>query len=303
MTDHSTPTPAPRIALVTDSTAEPPPHSTGKYQAAVIPLHFSLGDVSYIDGVDLDTAEFYRLFRGVGEVARSSQPSVGEFASLYSTLLEEYDAVLSVHISGRLSGTAQTAEVAAETIAPELIHVVDSRHVSVGLGLVVRAAARTIQAGHTIDEVLAATREASLNTRVYGSVPGLEVAVRGGRVSQRAARLLDMLDLKPIIAFDAEGAARVDGGRLGFDRALRSLAHRVARFAGAGAAEIAIAHADNEKAGLYLRDLIARTMGEQEIPVTQAGPVITSHVGLGAVAIGVRRLSHPISPSQEGSAT
>jgi DegV family protein with EDD domain len=281
------------IALVTDSTCDLPEADKLRYGTTAVPLHVSLGETSYLDRVDLDSAGFYRLFREAGQVARSSQPSVGEFEQVYRSLLEEREAVISVHISARLSGTVQSAISAARRVDPERVRVVDARQVSVGLGLVVQAAGEAILAGGSLDEVVAATEAAALDTRVYSALPALDVAVRGGRLSARTARLAGMIQLKPLIVFDEEGGVHTDGARLGYSRALRAVASRVAHFAGDEPARVSIVHADGPASANYARQRLQGLLGGLEIPILEAGAVITTHVGLGTVAIGVQRVKRP----------
>jgi DegV family protein with EDD domain len=281
---------AAKIALVTDSTCDMPEAERLRHRTTVVPLHVSLGATSYLDRVGLDSAGFYKRFRDAGQIATSSQPSVGEFANVYTALLESHDSVLSVHISGRLSGTVQSAAVAAEAVDPNRVRVVDSRQVSVGLGLVVQAAGEAIAAGETLEAVAAATEAAVHETRVYGAVPSLEVAVRGGRVSARVARLAGLIDLKPIIVFDDEGGAHTDGGRLGYYRALRGVVDKVTRFASGSPVRVAIVHADGLEAAQYVWQRLRMVLGELDIPILEAGAVITTHVGLGTVAVGVHRV-------------
>jgi DegV family protein with EDD domain len=253
-------------------------------------LHFELGGVDYLDKVDMDAATFYRRFREAGQIARSSQPSVGEFVSTYTSLLGDHDAVVSVHISARLSGTIESATLAADTVDAERVRVVDSRHVSAGLGLVVRATGEAILAGHDLDSVVTAAEKAVLSTRVYGAVPDLEVAVRGGRVSAPLAKVAGLIDLKPLIVFDEEGGAHVDGARLGYRRALRAMVDRVVRYGKGHPVSVALVHADGLEAAEYTRDRLVSALGLADIPVVPAGAVITTHVGLGTVAVGVQRL-------------
>jgi DegV family protein with EDD domain len=283
-----------KIALVTDSTFDLPEAAQTRYRTIMVPLHVSLGGIDYLDRIDLGPADFYKRFREAGQVARSSQPSVGEFVNVYRPLLESHDSVVSIHISQRLSGVAQTAAIAADAVDPARVRVVDSKHVSVGLGLVVQAAGEAILAGGTLEAVAAAAEAAARETRVYGAVPSLEVAVKGGRVNARVARLLGLIELKPLIVFDEEGGAHTDGARLGYSRALRAMADRVARFAADRRVRVAIAHADGVAAAEYVRQRLRQRLragfGEADIPVLQAGAVITTHVGLGAVAVAVQRL-------------
>ena len=291
-----------KIALVTDSTCDLAEADRAKYVTAVVPLHVWSGGVSYLDRVDFDSAQFYRLFREAGQAAQSSQPSVGEFVNVYKALLDDYDAVLSVHISGRLSGTVQTAELAADSVDPARVRVVDSRHVSVGVGLVVQAAGEAILAGKTLDEAVAAAKAAAGETRVYGALPALDAAVKGGRLSARAAKLAGLIELKPLIVFDEEGGVHTDGARLGYYRALRAVADRVARFAAGEPARIAIVHADGLEAAEYTRERLRRLLGDQDIPIVDAGAVITTHVGLGTVSVGVQRIKLPAAAGPAATA-
>jgi DegV family protein with EDD domain len=279
-----------KIALVTDSTSDLPEAARLKCGAIVVPLHVSVGEADYLDGVDLDCAGFYERFRKAGQLAHSSQPSVGEMENTYATLLESHDSVISVHISGRLSGTLDSAAMAAERVGPDRVRVVDSRHVSVGLGLVVQATGEAILAGGTLEAVAAAAEEAVRDTRVYGAPRSLEVAVKGGRVSARTARFAGLIELKPIIVFDEEGGAHIDGARLGYSRALRRVADKVARFASDRPVRIAIAHADGSAAAQYLSQRLRDALGEVDISILEAGAVVTTHVGLGAIAVAVQRL-------------
>jgi DegV family protein with EDD domain len=283
-----------RIALVTDSTCDLADAERVRYVTAMVPLHVWMGGVSYLDRVDFDSTHFYKLFRDAGQGAQSSQPSVGEFVSTYESLLRDYDSVISVHISGRLSGAVQTAEIAAGSVDPARVRVVDSRHVSVGIGLVVQAAGEAILAGGSLAEVAAAAEAAAGDVRVYGSVLSLDVAVRGGRLNAQAAKIAGLIELKPLVVFDGEGV-HTDGARLGYYRALRAVAERVARFAAGGPARVAIVHADGAQAAEYTRQHLRRLVGDQDFPILQAGAVITAHCGLGTVAVGVQRNAQPSS--------
>jgi DegV family protein with EDD domain len=279
------------IALVTDSTCDLPEADRERLGTTVVSLHVSLGEASYVDRVDLDSAGFYRLFRGAGQIARSSQPSAGEFQAVYTGLLEGYDSVLSVHISGRLSGTVESAASAAAAVDPARIRVIDSRHVSVGLGLVVQAAGEAIARGVTLGEAAAAAEAAAHETRVYGALPSLDAAVRGGRLSARVARIAGLIELKPIIVFDDEGGVHTDGGRLGYHRALRAVVDRVGRFAAGSLVRVAVVHADGIEAAEYTKLRLQLLFDGMDIPILEAGAVITTHVGLGTVAVGVQRIS------------
>jgi DegV family protein with EDD domain len=110
-----------KIALVTDSTCDLNETERTEYVRAMVPLHVWMGGNSYLDRLDFTPHAFFRLFREAGQAAQSSQPSVGEFMSIYKDLLKDYESVISVHISARLSGTVQTAARAAGPRAPRRV--------------------------------------------------------------------------------------------------------------------------------------------------------------------------------------
>jgi uncharacterized protein len=290
MADQQAAARAATIALVTDSTFDLPEAAQLRLGTIMVPLTISVAGHDYVDRVDLEPEAFYRLLRAGGDLPKSSQPNRAEFRRVYEALLQRFEAVVSVHLSARLSGTYQSALGAAADVDPTRVRVVDSHHVSVGLGLVVEAAGDAIRNHQGLEAVVAAAEHAARHTRVYGSTPSLEHAVRGGRVGARTARLAGLIELKPVIVFDEEGQAHTDGAHVGYRSALRGLAERTARFAAGTDARLAVAHADSPGAAEYLLEQLRRHFPEHTIPVVESGAVLATHTGPGAVAVGVRRV-------------
>lgn len=279
------------IALVTDSTMDMPEAAQLRYATVMVPLTVSIGGKTYLDRVELSSPDFYRLVRSTDELPRTSQPNRADFKRVYRALLESHEAVVSVHLSARVSGTYQSALGAASDVDPGRVKVVDARHLSVGLGLVVEAAGEAIQSGVSLDEVVAVTETAARSTRVYGATPSLDFAVKGGRVNSKVAYLAGLIKLKPVILFDEEGGVHANGGHLGYSRTIRGIARRAAEFAGDKPAKVAITHADSPAAVAYLLQQLRKRFGpDQDIPMMECGAVLSTHTGLGAVAVAVRRL-------------
>ena len=278
------------IALVTDSTFDLSEAAQLRFGTVMVPLTITVRGRTYLDRVELDSGEFYRRVRQSAELPRSSQPNRADFRRVYEALLEDHEAVVSVHLSARLSGTYQSALGAAREVDPRRVRVVDSRHVSVGVGLVLEAAGEAIRVGETLEGVVAAAEAAARNTRVYGATPSLDFAVKGGRVNSKVAYLAGLIKLKPVILFDEEGGAHADGGHLGYSRTIRGIARRAAEFAAGKPARLAITHADSPAAASYLLQQLHKRFGQQQdIPMMEAGAVLATHTGLGAVAVAVRR--------------
>lgn len=278
------------IALVSDSTCDLPEGVDHFLSLHKVPLTVTLGEEVFVDGVDITAEAFASRLGQTKLMPKSSQPPVGDFVARYRELLETHEHIVSIHISSLLSGTYQAASMAAGQVAPDRITVVDSRHTSVGLGMIVEAAGEAIARGGTPAEVVAAAEEAKAQLRMYGTIQTLDYAVRGGRVDRRVAAVAGLVELKPIIVFNGDGKANVDGGQLGFRRALKAIVKRAKEFAGNNRVKLAIVHAAAPQAGQELANYTHKAFGEGEVPVVPAGVVLTTHVGPGCVTLAVRRL-------------
>ena len=278
------------IAIVTDSTCDLPEDIANRLGVVSVPLAVTIDGHTYRDGVDMTALEFYRRMRAARELPKSSQPAVADFVATYERLLEHHEGIVSLHIAGALSGTVQAAAVAAQAVDPARIRVIDSCKVSVGSGLLVEAVAEAIRAGVGLDEVERRARATRPQIKVLGTTSTLEYAVRGGRVSPRAARLIESAHLYPIIAFSDEGKAGKGGASLGFNGALRAIVRRALRFAGDGPARAMVVHTDALEAAETVAERLASGLGVSDVPVVRGGPVVATHVGLGCVSLAVRRL-------------
>ncbi|MFQ5857567.1 MAG: DegV family protein [Anaerolineae bacterium] len=145
------------IAIVTDSTCDLPASLRQAYDFTVIPVHIYFDTEDFLDGVTIDAASFYRRIAETAVIPTTSQPSVGEFARLYRELAENgADEIISLHITGRLSGTVRSAEMAAREVAGEVkVHVFDSAGGSAGLGYMAMEATEAVKAGKSAEEILA----------------------------------------------------------------------------------------------------------------------------------------------------
>ncbi len=279
------------VALVTDSTCDLPELEALGLHVYTVPLSVRFDADSYRDGVDLAPAAFFQKLAAAPALPTTSQPAAGDFQRLYQTLLDRYEAVVSVHIAEAISGTFQAARAAAEQVDPERIHVIDSRQVSVGLGLVAAALGQAIARGAAMDELVATGEAVRGDVRIFGSTPTLAHAVRGGRVDAKVAWVLEHLGLKPLIHFDALGKPYKGGVAVGFKAAMRKLARQAAAWAGPDPVRALVVHAAAPESGTYLAARAASALGLDDVPTVPAGSVLGNHVGPGAVALAVQRRS------------
>ena len=274
---------ASRIAIVTDSTADLPPDLAAARSITVVPLTLHFDGRSLLDGVDITPGEFYRKLPTATTHPTTSQPSPGRFAETYTALLKEHEAVVSIHISEKLSGTLASARQAADMTEPKRVHVIDSEVVSMSLGLLVLVASALAQQGLDAAAVERRIVEMKPNFHTYFSVATLEFLRRGGRIGRASALLGSVLRVKPVLCIRDGLVTPLERVRT-FDRALNrviELTREVDR--GKGLCLIvghADAQADAERVGRALEP-IADTLMIQPL-----GPVVGAHAGPGVVGVG-----------------
>ncbi|HEV2027238.1 MAG TPA: DegV family protein [Candidatus Dormibacteraeota bacterium] len=271
------------VAIVTDSTSDLPPQLTSSRSITVVPLTLNFEGKTLLDGVDIQPDEFYRRLPSATTHPTTSQPSPGRFAEAYSSLLADHDAVVSIHISEKLSGTYASARQAADMTDPKRVRVINSELVSMSLGLITLAAAALASGGADAPTIEAKVLDMRSQIQTYFSVATLEFLRRGGRIGRASALLGSVLQLKPVLCIRDGLVTPLERVRT-FDRALNRvvvLTREVDR--GQGVCVIvghADAEADAERIGRELEP-IAETLMIQPL-----GPVVGAHAGPGVVGVG-----------------
>ena len=200
------------VRVVTDSTADLEAEVAARQGITVVPLSVHFGDEVFQDGVSLSKDEFYRRLAGSAILPRTSQPSAAAFQAAYVGL-REAEAIVSVHIGGKLSGTVNAARLGARLLGPggAPVEVVDTDQVSMGVGHAALAAAEAAAGGAGAAAVAAAAREGARRSRVLLFVDTLEYLQKGGRIGRARALLGTMLRTKPLLQLvdgEIEGIAR-----------------------------------------------------------------------------------------------
>lgn len=273
------------LHIVTDSTSDILPSEAERIGVRVVPLTVRFGEQQFRDGVDLGSADFYaRLARG--GTPTTSQPAPEAFAAVYRELLAgEGDRVLSIHISQRLSGTLQSATIAAQE-HPGRVAVVDSGSVSMGIQFLVRAALRDRAAGVDADTTVRNTEARQARVMVYVLLDTLTYLHRGGRIGAAQAFLGGVLSVKPLLRISAgevHPQARVRNRRQGIDRMLALLA-------GAGPLEaVGTMHSGAPALLDEVRPRLAAAWPELDLATGEIGPVVGTYAGPGALGVACLR--------------
>ena len=276
---------AENTAVVLDSTADLSEPEKRYANWRLVPLYVRFGDETFREYVDLSAEEFYARLRDASEPPKSSQPTPGDFSSVFAEL-EGYEKVLCVMISAKLSGTAESARLGAESSGDERVTVIDSAVASGGTVILADALQRRLERGTTEEELLDAVERFKRDRGLLFTVETLEYLVRGGRIGKAQGLAGQLLSVKPILAFDDGVVAPLKRVR-GRAKALAELERLfVDATEDSPNLHVGIGHAaaPGDAEGLVQRVQAARPRASLDI-VTTLGPVIGTHGGPGTLGL------------------
>jgi DegV family protein with EDD domain len=270
-------------AIVLDSTSDFPEAAERFANVRVVPLYVRFGDDTYRDRIDIDPHEFYERLRVAKVLPTTSQPTPQDFLDTYEQLAG-YERIYSLHLSAKLSGTYQSAALAAAEAAGDRVVVVDTGSASAAIGMLALALQRRLQRGAQDDEVDALVDRFRRRSRVVFTVDTLEFLQKGGRIGRGQALAGTLLNVKPILQI-SEGEVVPVGRVRGRQKALQEFGRIfTADTVNTAGLRVAIAHADSEAWVDVIKDLVrrARPLAEIEIVAT-LGAVVGTHAGPGCV--------------------
>ncbi|HSP29058.1 MAG TPA: DegV family protein [Ilumatobacteraceae bacterium] len=278
-------TSAATVHVVTDSSCDLPADMADGLDISIVPLTIRFGDDEFIDREELSTAEFWTRCVNSDTLPETAAPAPGQFEQTYrAAAANGATAVLVVSLSSALSGTMQSAQLAARTVIDDPtidldVRVIDSRTLSMGLGTIVLACARAARDGAGIDEVEALARDLADRTRVFAALDTLENLKKGGRIGNAKALLATALSIKPIIEVTG-GVVEQAGKQRTRSKALAHLVDKVQSYQG-NIENLAVLHADCSDIDLFV-DMLGHP---DDIVVGDIGPVIGTHGGRGTIGV------------------
>jgi len=275
------------VKIITDSTADLPSQITRDLGITVVPVYVRFGEKVYRDGVDISEDEFYQKLIESPTHPTTSQPPPSDFAAVYRKLAKEEttDEIVSIHVTGKLSGTYNSALQGKELAGVvSRIEVVDSLSVSMGLGLIAMAAARLAEAGESLPGVMEEVRQAIPRIRLLGVFDTLKYLLQGGRIGRVKALLGSILNVKPLITMrDGElvpaGQARTRSK--GIER-LFGLAKNALNIQ-----ELAIVHSTTPDEAASLKEHIGSIFDKKHIHLARLGPALGVHAGPGTLILAL----------------
>ncbi|MCY3558037.1 MAG: DegV family protein [Chloroflexi bacterium] len=278
------------IAVVTDSASD---LELGEIEGiTVVPLHLHFGDEVFEDGLTLSKSDFWqrmdRVLSDGGVLPTTSQPAPGVFRNTYQELVSGgAEGVISVHISGKLSGTLNSARQGGSLLDdPPPMEFVDTESASIPVGWASEAALSAVQAGAGLSDAADAARESASRTRVIMFVETLDYLLRGGRIGrarQLAGKLLRMRPLLELVEGEVEDIERPRTRKKAIDRLYAQI------MSGGEPERVAIMHGNAETDATALAQRVSESCGGLDVPVILSSPVLGAHIGPGTVGAAVRR--------------
>jgi DegV family protein with EDD domain len=276
------------IAVVTDSTSDIEPARARELGIDVVPLFVIFGEKSYRDYVDLSRREFYEKLAAEPTLPITSQPTAQMFEDAFRPHVEAGDEILCITISSKLSGTINAARSAAQQFPGANITIVDSESVAGGLGMLALHASALAKAGASLQTVLAAIEHEKNTQHLYACIPDLAHIVRTGRIGKARAVIGTLMKIVPVISLrDGEVVAEAQVRTM--NRAQQTMIELSLRdITDAAKARFLVMHTNAPDLARSILERLRAQLGGAEpemLDVLEAGPVIATHGGPGAVGI------------------
>lgn len=211
------------IRFVVDSSADYLTEELKERNIELVPIRVTIGETTYLDGIDLNKNEFYEILGKTGEFPKTAQPSPQDFVDLFEDAKEKGDSVIYVSLSSALSGTFQAANLAKDMAEYDNIYLIDSLTATHMIRILVEEGRKMAANGATVEEIVDALENLKSRVKVIAAIDTLEYLSRGGRISKAAASIGELANLKPIVTVTTEGKVTVTGKAIGKVKAIASI--------------------------------------------------------------------------------
>lgn len=274
------------VRIVMDSTADYSAMEIEKRGITCIPMTITFGEEQYTDGVDITKEEFFEKLIEGEAFPKTSQPSPARFEACFEEAKQAGDSVVAILISGALSGTIQSANLAKDMVEYENIHIVDSKSATLGIRILVDRAVHMRDQGKSAEEIVTELENLKSRIRIYAGLDTLEYLYKGGRLSKTQASLGKLANIKPIVTIDEDGSVIMCGKQLGVKHVCRQIAKLLEEEAPDRNYPVYFLYAYDKKNCITLiHSLQKKEMDFGEVKTRGIGPTIGTHIGPGAFGI------------------
>jgi DegV family protein with EDD domain len=277
-----------------DSAGDVPESWLQAYDIQVIPVNIHFGEKTYLQGVDLSNKDFYRIVEENGIIPKTSQPSPQQFMDFYRSIATPEDTILSIHVTSKLSGTFDSAEIATRDLSGQYhIYPFDSASGSAAMGYMCKEARLMDRQGRSIQDILRRLDFIRQNINIALTLNTLEYARMSGRVKALQAALASLLNVKPIVALKdgvLDMADRVRTRGRAIDQVVEMIKQRV----GSRLINAAVVHAEDHQAGLELMEKVKKEFNCNELIMTELAISVAANLGPGTVGL----VAYPVEEGQ-----
>ncbi|MHB1357717.1 MAG: DegV family protein [Anaerolineae bacterium] len=273
-------------ALVSDSTAGLTTEYVTRHQIQIVPLYLNMGEKSLREGIELEPSEFYQLLPKANPLPTTSQPSAGDFTTAYQSVIDRgATSIISVHISAGLSGTINSATLAAQQFPGVPIEIIDSRTAAAAPHIAVQTGAQALADGSSFEEATRKIRAVLDSQRTIFAVDTLEYLYKGGRIGGAAALFGSLLQMKPLL-YLKEGKIDALERVRGSVRAMTRMTEVLVEWLGTTEPmRVIVMHSNCQKRGEEALELVRSKLNVAVGQLVLLTPVIGAHVGPGTVGV------------------
>jgi DegV family protein with EDD domain len=274
-----------KIAIVTDSTSDLPKDLVEKYNIKVVPLYVNFEDRSYLeDGVDLTGKQFYEKLKNAKKQTTTSQPTPQDFIKVYNELLKDNETIISIHISKKMSGTFNSAEMARKELAGSDIEVIDTEFVHMPLGILAIRAAELANKGKSKEEIIQAINELKQKITVLFIPSTLKYLIMNGRIGRAKGLIASVLEISPILTLHMGEVSQFKTTRR-FSQAKNELINSMKNMVkDTNRLIVIVSDSDAIAEGDEMAERIKETFNPKQIMRTAIGAVVGNNLGPGGVA-------------------
>ena len=277
------------VRIVIDSSADLPAAIAQRWNITVVPCYVIIGDRPYRDGKDISPDEFYRNLASDPPVPTTAQPSVADFQAVYQELLGQGHDIVSIHVSGKLSGTVNSAEQARAALGEDAagrIEIIDSQLASIPVGLAALSAGQQAETAESHQQLAEQVRRSLPLYHCYFLLDTLTYLQRGGRIGKAQAFLGSVLNVKPILTIQDGEVHPVERVR-NRQRSLSRLVELVQQLTPIN--ELAVIYSTEPHEAEALKDRLSSWLASKDIVVARFGPALGTYVGPGSLGVALAR--------------
>jgi DegV family protein with EDD domain len=273
------------LKIVTDSTADMPEDWISQYDLHIIPINIQFENQTFLQGIDLSNADFYRYVEIKRVIPKTSQPSPQQFKQFYEGLAQPGDTILSMHVTSKLSGTYASAVMAANDLKDKYFIIpFDSAAGSAALGLMCKEARLMERASMSVNDILDRMKYIRKNINLVLTLNTLEYARMSGRVKALQAALASLLNVKPIVVL-RDGVLNMTERVRTRHRAIARVVDLILEQVGDRLVNVAVVQAQDISAGGVLLEKVRNSLNCREIIMTELSVSVAANLGPGTVGI------------------